>query len=111
MKKQMIGVMMPMAKAPSRSTVPAAGVMATSPATAPVQVPTVVGFLFTSQSMVSHVIAAAAVAICVTRKALASRASAARPLPALKPNHPSHKNEVPKNTNIMLCGVMGCPTR
>ena len=94
--------MIPMQKAPKISVLPAAGVMATSPATAPVQAPTVVGFLFTIQSMSIQVVAAAAVAIWVTRKALAARPSAARPLPALKPNHPNQRNDIPMNTKVML---------
>ncbi|CCY66268.1 uncharacterized protein BN467_00715 [Prevotella sp. CAG:1124] len=106
-----MGVTKPIMNAPSRSVEPAAGVMATSPATAPVHAPTVVGFLLHSQSMAIHTTAAVAVAICVTRNALAAIPSAASPLPALKPNHPSQRNDMPMNTNVMLCGVMGCPTR
>ena len=78
--------------------------------TAPVQAPMVVGFLLQSQSMTIHVIAAIAVATWVTRKAFAASPSAASPLPALKPNHPSHRNEVPMKKKVTLCGVMGCPT-
>ena len=63
MKKQTMVEMIPMQKAPKISVLPAAGVMATSPATAPVQAPTEVGFLFTIQSMSIQVVAAAAVAI------------------------------------------------
>ena len=102
MKKQTIVEMIPMQKAPKISVLPAAGVMATKPATAPVQAPTVVGFLLTIQSMSIQVVAAAAVAIWVTRKALAARPSAANPLPALKPNHPSQRNDIPINTKVML---------
>ena len=47
--------MIPMAKAPSMSVEPAAGVIATSPATAPVQAPTVVGFLLHNQSITIQV--------------------------------------------------------
>ena len=107
MKKQTIGVINPIKNAPSKSTVPAAGVIATNPATAPVQAPTVVGFLLQIQSIAIQVTAATAVAICVTMNALAARPSAASPLPALKPNQPSHRKEVPRNTNVMLCGVIG----
>ena len=96
-----------MKKAPVRSTVPAAGVMATSPDTAPVQTPTVVGFLLCIQSMAIHVRAATHVARWVTRKALAAMPSACRPLPALKPNQPSHRKAVPMKTNVMLCGSRG----
>ena len=71
----------------------------------------VVGFLLHIQSMTIQVIAAVAVAICVTIKALAASPSAHSPLPALNPNQPSHKNEVPMNTKVTLCGVMGCPMR
>ena len=81
--------------------------MATKPATAPVQAPTVVHFLLTTQSMAAQVTAAMHVAICVTKNALAARPSAAKPLPALNPNQPSQSNAVPKKTKGMLCGVMG----
>ena len=104
-------VMMPMAKAPRMSVEPAAGVMATSPATAPVHAPTVVGFLLHVQSIIIQVTAAVAAATCVTRKALAASPSAPSPLPALNPNHPSQRNDMPMNTNVMLCGMMGCPLR
>ena len=100
-----------MQTAPRTLTVPAAGVMATSPATAPVHTPTVVGFLLCTQSISIHVIAATQVAKCVTRKALAAIPSACRPLPALKPNQPSHRKAVPMNTKVTLCGLIGCPTR
>ena len=102
MKKQTMVEMIPMQKAPKISVLPAAGVMATKQATAPVQAPTVVGFLFTIQSMSIQVVAAAAVAIWVTRKALAARPSAAKPLPALNPNHPNQRNDIPMNTKVML---------
>ena len=62
MKKQTTGVISPIQNAPSRSTVPAAGVIATSPATAPVHAPTVVGFLLHIQSIAIQVTAATAVA-------------------------------------------------
>lgn len=100
--KHTIGVMIPMANAPTRSVEPAAGVIATNPATAPVHAPTVVGFLLHIQSIAIQVTAAAAAATCVTRKALAASPSAANPLPALNPNHPSHKNDVPINTIVTL---------
>ena len=58
-------------------TNPAAGVIATSPATAPVTTPNIVGFPFHSQSISAQLRPAAAAAVFVTTKALA--ASAARP--------------------------------
>ena len=51
---------------------------------------------------VISVLAAAAVAIWVTRKAFAAKPSAARPLPALNPNHPNQRNYIPMNTKVIL---------
>ena len=51
--------------------------MATKPATAPVAMPTAVGFLATSHSTTIQVKAAVAVATCVTSKAMPAVPSAA----------------------------------
>src|SRR5574344_770952 len=109
MQKHTMAVIMPIIIAPSTPTEPAAGVMATKPATAPVHTPTVVGLRLTLQSMHIHVTAATHVARCVTRNAFESSPSAVSPLPALNPNHPSHKKAAPINTNVTLWGDMGRP--
>ncbi len=85
-------------------TKPAAGVTAASPATAPVIMPSVVGFLCISQSRMDQVSPAAAPATCVATKALAASAPAPRALPALKPNQPNHSSAAPSTANGRLCG-------
>src|SRR5207248_6977094 len=57
----------PMIKAPRGSTKPEAGVIATSPATAPEMIPSTLGFPFMTHSANIHASAAAAVAIWVCR--------------------------------------------
>jgi len=89
---------MPIISAPPTFTNPAAGVMATNPATAPVLVPTIVGLPSLNQSRIAHVKAAAAAAIWVTIKAFAAKPSAANPLPALNPNQPIHSIAAPITT-------------
>jgi len=91
-----------MISAPPTLTKPAAGVMATKPATAPVLTPTTVGFLSINQSSKAHVSAAAAAATCVTISAFAAKPFAAKPLPALKPNQPTHNMEAPIITYVIL---------
>ena len=71
-------------------TNPAAGVMATNPATAPEAAPRVAGFSWSIHSAMIHERAAAPVATCVLKKANAAVPSAARALPALNPNQPNH---------------------
>src|SRR5262245_11007822 len=88
--------------------------MATSPATAPEQMPSTLGLPFTSHSVNIHPRAAAAVAICVTVIAMPARPSAATAEPALNPNQPTHSSEAPITVNVRLCGGMGSfpyPTR
>jgi len=76
--------------------------MATKPATAPVLIPTTVGFLPTNQSRIAHTKAAVAVARLVTKNALPARPSAASPLPALNPNHPNQSRAAPIATKGIL---------
>src|SRR5512143_2670808 len=85
-------------------TNPAAGVMATSPATAPDAVPKIVGLPFLSHSITAQLRPPAAAAVFVTTNAFTARPFAARALPALNPNHPNHKSAVPRTTNGRLCG-------
>src|SRR5574341_115791 len=86
-------------------TNPAAGVIATSPATAPLAAPSTVGFPRYAHSTNIQVSAAAAVALFVATKALVANAPDATALPALNPNHPNHRSEAPNTVNGRLCGV------
>src|SRR3954468_18387473 len=88
-------------------TKPDAGVIATSPATAPLAAPSTVGLPRPSQSIATQESAAAAVAVFVTTNALVARPSAASALPALKPNQPTQRSEAPMMLNGRLCGIIG----
>src|SRR3954447_24251947 len=93
--------------APMGVTKPDAGVIATRPATAPAAAPTTLGLPETNQLNRVHVHAAAAVARCVTVKALEASPPAASALPALKPNQPNQRIEAPITTMVMSCGSIG----
>src|SRR6516162_10923822 len=95
---------MPMQSAPSGPTKPDAGVMATRPATAPVQMPTTVGLPRIIHSTSIQVNAAAAVAMCVTVMAMPACMPALTAEPALKPNQPTHNSEAPM---ILLAEFFG----
>ena len=97
-----------MAKAPSGPTVPEAGVMAASPAMAPVAKPSALGLPFLIHSIKIHVSAATLGEIWVTTTAIAACPLAAKALPPLKPNHPTQSMAVPTRFMVMLCGGMGC---
>src|SRR5271157_2497101 len=99
--------MAPIAKADIGPTKPAAGVMATSPATAPEIAPSTLALPFTYHSAAAQPSAAAAAPKCVATKALVARLPAARALPALKPNHPTQSRQAPITLNTTLCGGMG----
>src|SRR6185295_14335398 len=88
-------------------TNPEAGVMATSPATAPDAAPTVDGLPVWPHDINAHVTAAMPVAIWVATNALVAFVAAAAAEPALKPNQPVHSNAAPSTTNEMLCGSIG----
>ena len=88
-------------------TNPAAGVMATSPATAPEIVPRVLGLPFLIHSADPQPRAAAAAPKCVATKALVASGLAASALPALNPNHPTQSKQAPIKLNTTLCGGMG----
>jgi len=79
----------------SRPTNPAAGVMATKPATTPEAMPSTVGFLLITHSINIHARAAAAAEVLVTRKAEPAKPSATRALPALNPNQPNQSRAAP----------------
>src|SRR6516162_4753649 len=92
---------------PLAVTNPQAGVITTSPATAPEQKPRILGLPFKKYSIIAQVNEATAVASVVVVKALAAITSAATALPALKPYQPTHSIPVPTIQSTMLCGGMG----
>src|SRR5665647_2040437 len=98
MPKQTTETTIPIIIAPVIPTNPAAGVIAANPATAPVLIPITVGLLSKNHSNNTQVMAATAPDICVTISALAANPSAASPLPALNPNHPTQSNPAPITT-------------
>src|SRR5215510_3012483 len=95
-------------------TKPAAGVIATKPATAPEIAPSALALPFLNHSAALQPNAAAAAAKCVATNALEASPPAPRALPALNPNQPTHNRQAPIKLNTRLCGGMGCfgkPTR
>src|ERR1700732_4560818 len=97
-----------MIKAGMGATNPAAGVMATSPATAPEIAPRALGRPFLIHSATLPLKAAEAAAKCVATKALVASGLEAKALPALNPNHPTHSKHAPIKLRTKLCGGMGC---
>src|SRR6185312_7282813 len=79
-------------------TKPAAGVIATSPTTAPIQKPRAEGFFPRTTSNSTQLRPAAADAVLVVAKASAANGPALKALPALKPNQPNQRRPVPNNT-------------
>src|SRR5947209_12135749 len=86
------------------STYPDAGVIATSPATAPAAAPRTLGAPLCSHETVIHVSAAIAAAVFVTTKALAASPPEESALPALKPNQPNHSSDAPSTVIVASCG-------
>src|SRR5215472_18764718 len=97
-----------MSRAGMGFTKPAAGVMATSPATAPEIPPKTLALPLRNHSAAPHPTAAEAAAKCVATNALVAKLPAASALPALKPNHPTHSRHAPITLRTTLCGGMGC---
>src|SRR6185295_1678530 len=97
----------PMITAPVEFTKPHAGVITTSPATAPEQKPSTLGLPRVIHSASGHTKEATAVAIVVVMKAFAATPSAATALPALKPYQSTHNMPVPMAHSTMLCGGIG----
>ena len=85
----------PITSAPQGPAVPDAGVIATSPATAPEAMPSTLGFRWIAHSTNIQASAAAAVAICVTSIAMPAVPLAATAEPALKPNQPTQSMLAP----------------
>src|SRR5665213_1502108 len=88
-------------------TKPDAGVMATSPATAPEMPPSMLGLPECTHSANIQLRAAVAAAKCVATNALVARPDAASALPALKPNQPTHRRQAPTTLSTRLCGFIG----
>src|SRR5205809_5274934 len=89
-------------------TNPAAGVTATSPATAPEIAPSALARPFLNHSAALQLSAAAAAAKCVATNALVASELEASALPALNPNHPTHSRQAPMKLSTRLCGGIGC---
>src|SRR4051812_10271514 len=85
-------------------TNPDAGVIATSPATAPDAAPTVVARLCRIHSGISHPNTAPAVPSCVATNADPASPPEASAEPALNPNQPNHRMPAPRITSGTLCG-------
>src|ERR1700679_1250399 len=98
--------MRPMITAGVGPTNPDAGVMATSPATAPEAIPKTLGLPLVSHSEKSPPSAAAPVAICVVSMAIPAGPSAAPAEPALNPNQPTHSSDAPIRVSVRLYGGM-----
>src|ERR671924_1880111 len=93
---------MPMIMADIGDTKPDAGVIATSPATAPEAAPTVEGLPVCAHDIRDHVTAAMPVATWVATNALVALVAAAAAEPALKPNHPTHSKAAPRTIREIL---------
>src|SRR5437899_2073327 len=88
-------------------TKPDAGVIATSPATAPEIAPSALGRPRVNHSATSQPIVAAAAAKWVATNALVAMPFDASALPALKPNQPTHSMHAPMKLITRLCGGIG----
>src|SRR4051794_8582564 len=86
-------------------TKPAAGVIATSPTTAPMHAPRAEGLLPRSQSKNIQPSIAEAEAVLVVANAIVAEPLAPTAEPALKPNQPNQSIPVPRSTNGTLAGV------
>src|SRR6266446_4719116 len=96
----------PITIAPVGSTYPQAGVITTSPATAPEQNPSTLAFPRNVYSSIAQVNDATAVASVVVMNAFAAIPSAPSALPALKPYQPTQSIPAPTMQSTMLCGAM-----
>src|SRR5829696_6583779 len=87
-------------------TNPEAGVMATSPATAPEIPPRTLGLPLVIHSASSQPRVAAAAAKWVATNALVASPDAPRALPALKPNQPTQRRQAPMKLRTRLWGFI-----
>src|SRR5215471_13053255 len=96
----------PMTIDDSGVTKPEAGVMATSPATAPEAAPSIVGLPVLIHSAIIQPRAATDAAVCVAMNALDANPLAPSAEPALNPNQPTHSIAAPTTANGRLCGAI-----
>src|SRR4030067_213076 len=92
--------------APTGPATPAAGVTATSPATAPEAAPSRLGLPLIIHSMNIHASAAAAVATTVFTMASTAVPVASGWEPALNPTQPTHSSDAPIMVMVRLCGAI-----
>src|SRR5690606_323702 len=97
----------PRTMAPTVPAMPAAGVVATRPATAPEAKPKRLAGPRVDFSARPQASAAAAGAVMVLRKACAVSPFDSRLEPALNPNQPTQSRQAPMNTKVRLCGGIG----
>ena len=97
----------PITSAPRGPTVPEAGVMAASPAMAPVAAPSMLGLPCFIHSMAIQTNVATEAEICVTTSAEAASPLAPRALPPLNPNQPTQSMAAPVTVMGRLWGIMG----
>src|SRR5436305_68324 len=95
---------MPSIIEPTGPAAPAAGVTATSPATAPDAPPSIDGLPDTSRSAAIQVSNPAAGATSVLTIATAASPFASSAEPALKPNQPTHSSPAPTIVSASECG-------
>src|ERR671927_434267 len=93
-----------MRMAPITLTKPDAGVIATSPATAPAAAPRALGCFLCHQLTVIQVRAAMAAAVFVTTKAEVASPPEVSALPALNPNQPNQRRQAPSIVIVLSCG-------
>src|SRR5438067_10423111 len=85
-------------------TKPAAGVMATKPATAPEMAPSALGLPLRTHSAPAHPTTAAAAAKCVATNALVEILAGDRALPTLKPKQPRQRRQAQTNLSKAIWG-------
>src|SRR6476659_940453 len=95
--------------APIGVTAPQAGVMATSPATAPEAAPTPVTCPSLIFSTPSQARVAAQVAVNVVTMTMAAELPAASAEPPLNAYQPAHSRPAPRSVSGTLCGLRSCP--
>src|SRR4249920_921931 len=104
--RQMMPASEPRTIAPIGPTKPQAGVIATSPATAPDAAPNMLGLPLTVHSANIQPSTAHAVASWVLTRTIPAIPSTANSLPTLNPNQPTHNSEAPTIVKARLCGGM-----
>src|ERR1700722_19402931 len=107
MKKQNTPAMSPIHRADMGVTNPEAGVIATSPATAPEIAPSAEGLPCRIHSATLHPIAAAAAPKCVATNADVASVPELSAEPALNPNQPTQSRQAPMKLNTTECGGIG----